>query len=259
MKNIKIKVIAAIFSSLFILTGCEQPVHNQNATAHETTETVQPSVSQSENFSWDWLSKTTNSVVEESTFNNKNYYFVLDGSGSMDSRPSDCNVQEQRLKIDIAKEAIEAFINKLPNDVNIGLVAFDNSGISERFPLTSGDKEGFLKAMNAVAANSSTPLRSSIQVAYDKIKQQGLKQSGYGEYNLIVLTDGEYSGWDENPESLVKEISIDSPVNTFAIGFCVSQEHSLNLPNDVYFFTANDSQSILESLDKVVAESEAGL
>src|SRR5262245_5012445 len=75
--------------------------------------------------------------VPGAQLNALNYYLVLDGSGSMNS--DECG--DGRPKIEVAVEAVKAFVGTVPEDANLGLTVFDTAGIGERVPLGSGNRE----------------------------------------------------------------------------------------------------------------------
>tara|TARA_Y100001960_G_C14784189_1_gene890247 strand:- start:31686 stop:32498 length:813 start_codon:yes stop_codon:yes gene_type:complete len=256
MKNTKLKLSMIAFS-LAALVGCNEG-GNQNQSQANTTVAQKASVSQPSvtkntrtEFRYDWLSgvKVTG-TVEESERQDKNFYFVIDGSGSMDA--SSCEGDGN--KIDIAKRAVVDY-SKTLGDSNIGLVVFDSNGINERFSLSKINHSEFRNQVNSIVAGSGTPLESSIKIAYDKLKSQASMQGSNGEYNLVIVTDGEANS-GEDPTSIVNEIGYKSPVNITTIGFCIGDRHSLNNKELVHYYAASDYTSILAGLKEVQSEGE---
>ena len=92
-------------------------------------------------------------------------------------------------KIIVAQKAVKRFIEMVPEEANIGLTAFDRNGNFERAPLGSS-RESILKAVDRITAGRSTPLGRSVRIAYKKLRIQAKKQLGYGDYNLVIITDG---------------------------------------------------------------------
>ncbi len=178
-----------------------------------------------------------------------NYYLVIDGSGSMEE--SGCS--EGILKIEVAKAAVTQFINKIPADANVGLLTFDINNVSEKVPLGL-DRETILQKVTAMEVGGGTPLRSAIRGAYHALTQQALTQLGYGEYHLVVVTDGEASS-GEDPLSAVNEILSNSPIVLHTIGFCIDPGHSLNIPGKTDYRSANNPEELLQGLASVLAES----
>lgn len=256
----KILLTASILSSL-VLVGCGDNKTSNSSQQTSSNANVQsqsdlPNRVQNNNFEWNWLANYPVTNIQEERLYTKNYYFVLDGSGSMDERPGSCNSNERNMKIDIAKGAIDQFIQTIPAQDNIGLLAFDSRGISERETLGVGNRDSFKTALMQVRADSNTPLKTAIKNAYHHVRQQAANQAGHGEYNIIVVTDGAASA-GENPSGIVKEIASNSPVNLYTIGFCIGNDHVLNNKEYVHYFTANDAASIVSGLSEVLAESEA--
>lgn len=181
-----------------------------------------------------------------------NYYVVLDGSGSMDD--VDCSAGQR--KIDAARAALTSFAESVPSDANLGLAVFENQGLRERLPLGVGNREAFAQAVERVQAGAGTPLRSAIELAYGRLLAQGRRQLGYGEYHLVVVTDG-MANEGEDPTDEVNRMLAESPVVLHTIGFCIGEDHVLNQPGRAYYRAADDPASLRRGLDEVLAEAPA--
>ncbi|MBP7585433.1 MAG: VWA domain-containing protein [Spirochaetes bacterium] len=185
----------------------------------------------------------TDQVALEKDANRKNYYIIFDGSGSMSG-----------WKIDTAKKALVQFIRMVPRDANIGLLIFDAHGVSERAPLGS-QRDAVIQAVNAAVAGGWTPLGESVEFAYRKICGQGKRQLGYGEYYLVVVTDGRATDGNRLPVAIEK-ILAESPVVIHTIGFQIGMGHTLNQQGRTSYRTAQDFKELSEGLGEVLAESE---
>jgi len=181
-----------------------------------------------------------------------NYYVILDGSGSM--RERDCT--QRGTKVEDAKAALAEFVRAMPEDSNVGLFVFDDRGVSERVPLDAGNRAQFIERVNAVSANSGTPLKSAIAQGYQALTAQAQAQRGYGEYNLVIVTDGEASP-GEDPSEIVEEILEHSPVVIHTIGFCIGTEHVLNQAGRTIYRAASNSEELRAGLGAVLAEAPA--
>ena len=180
----------------------------------------------------------------------RNYYVVLDASGSMTERGCSGDLP----KIDAARTALSAFAESLPAGANLGLQVFDARGVREQIPLASGNREKFKTVLAAVRAGGGTPLHSAITQAYAKLEAQGARQLGYGEYHLVVVTDGEASD-GQDPTNAVKVILDRSPVVLHTIGFCIGTRHSLNQPGRTIYRAADDPKQLRQHLSDVLAEA----
>ncbi len=173
----------------------------------------------------------------------KNYYLVFDGSASMRGR-----------KIDIAKTAVREFVNQVPPDASLGLFVFDFAGVFERAPLGSSRTQ-IIEEIDKVVASRSTPLTSAVAHGYQMLSVQGVRQLGYGEYNMVVVTDGAA----DNPAALsriVAEVLTDSPVVIHTIGYQIRGGHSLNQPGRIAYKSAENLEQLREGLQEVLAEAE---
>jgi Ca-activated chloride channel family protein len=182
-----------------------------------------------------------------------NYYVVLDGSGSMMSK--ECGGGTSRIKA--AVEATKQFFATAPADANVGLAAFDRRTISERVPLGTGNRDALNAALQDIDAGSATPLLTAIKIGYEKLTMQARLQLGYGEYHLVVVTDGEPDPRSEDPSPIVERILTESPVVLHTVGFCIDADHVLNQPNRMYYASATSPQQLEKSLQAVLAEAPA--
>ena len=199
---------------------------------------------------WPYLSDNSQQTSLSPDLLRKNYYVVFDGSGSM----SDIGCSGNRKKIDVAKTALTDFSGHVPSDANLGMMIFDNFGVSERSPLAVNNRSQFRSAVMQVYANRGTPLKSAITLAFNKLTLQAKSQLGYGEYNLVVVTDGEADA-GENPRAIVNKIINDTPIVIHTIGFCINKKHSLNQAGKTIYKSATDVKSLRQSLQDVLAES----
>jgi hypothetical protein len=91
-------------------------------------------------------------------------------------------------------------------------------------------------------------------MAFDSLTRQARAQLGYGEYHLVIVTDG-YADPDEKPRTIVDKMLAETPIIIHTIGFCISDKHSLNQPGRILYQSATDVQSLQQGLDDVLAES----
>ena len=180
----------------------------------------------------------------------RNFYVVFDGSGSMSERAC----QGDGRKIEQAKAALAVFAKAAPRNANIGLLVFDSKGISERVPLGLDNREEFMRQIAAVQPSGGTPLSNAITQARQRLEVQARRQHGYGEYNLVVVTDGEASS-GQDPRAAVNDMLARSPIVLHTIGFCISASHSLNQKGRTVYRAANDRADIERGLEAVLAEA----
>ncbi|HPJ35514.1 MAG TPA: VWA domain-containing protein [Spirochaetota bacterium] len=173
----------------------------------------------------------------------RNYYIIFDGSGSMAGE-----------KLKIAKKAFIKFIKSIPEKSNIGLVAFDAGGFFERAPLGS-DRKKIIDEVTKLKAGGKTPLGGCIEIAYNKLGLQAKKQMGYGEYSLIILTDGQAT--DGNKMKYAVDLILeDTPIAIHTIGLKIGAGHALNQPGRIYYKAAENLQELSKGLESVLAETE---
>lgn len=180
----------------------------------------------------------------------KNYYIIFDGSGSMGDRKCAGNGQ----KIQVAKAAVKEFSAQIPESANVGLAVFDGRGLSERIVLGKDNQAAVAQAIEKVEAAGGTPLASAISLAGHELARQAALQMGYGEYHMVVVTDGE-ADKGEDPQSIVNAILKESPIVVHTIGFCIGAKHSLNQAGRVLYQSADNPEELRQGLKEVLAEA----
>jgi uncharacterized protein YegL len=191
----------------------------------------------------------TDAAFDPAAVIKRNYYFVLDASGSM--RDQKCSGTAR--KIDVAKRALMQFALHIPADANVGGLVFDEQGVHSLIPIGPLDPVRLRRAIASVSAGGSTPLAQAIREAYSALTQRAMSQLGYGEYHLIVVTDGEATG--EDPRGVVNRLIAESPVVLHTIGFCIGDKHSLNQPGQTIYHAADSPGQLEQGLQDVLAES----
>ncbi len=180
----------------------------------------------------------------------RNYYVVLDASGSMNERG--CSGDET--KIQAARTALASFAESLPAHANLGLQVFDARGVQHRLNLATGNRAEFNKVVKEVRANAGTPLREAVRQGYARLMEQAAKQLGYGEYHLVIVTDGQADA-GQDPTSMVNQVLAESPVVIQTIGFCIGSQHSLNQAGRTIYRAADNAAELRQGLADVLAEA----
>ncbi len=230
--------------ALLMLASCEQPtfdVNDKDVKSEAPVEIVTPA--------WPFISESEQNKISTDLLR-KNIYIVFDGSGSMADR--DCSGGSP--KINVARTAFNDFLGNVPNEANVGLHVFDRQGNREVVPLDSNNRDELKQAINGVVPRSGTPLGPAIENAYSQITKQAKNQLGYGEYHIVVITDGIANSGHE-PGTIVETILSESPIIVHTIGFCIGTRHALNRPGEVFYKAADDRKSLTEGLQSVLAES----
>lgn len=183
----------------------------------------------------------------------RNLYVIFDGSGSMnDGLDSTCKGDKSfRTKLEGAQWALREFIGHVPEDVNLGLYVFDARGRREFVPLGPGNRDAFLAAVRTVRAGEGTPLGEAIKTGVDRLVQQYKQQLGYGEFRLVVVTDGQANGEVPLAEATAYAAKFATPIYT--IGLCIGAEHELR-KYSVSYRAADSIEELREGLAETLAE-----
>lgn len=236
----KIILFFLVVVLLFGFSSCfEQPGSRAEKPAETPTETVE---AEAESEEWPPGIGNIEVALEEDQLK-RNYYVIFDGSGSMRGD-----------KIQIAKQAFKEFVDLVPPDANLGLIVFDAKNASERVPLGT-NRKAILDEIDNVRAGGGTPLGPAAEFGYQMLTAQALKQLGYGEYNLVIVTDGEAS----NEVKLKKSVDMileKSPIIIHTIGFRIKGGHTLNQPGKIFYRSAESYEDLRRGLEEVLAEAE---
>jgi Mg-chelatase subunit ChlD len=241
-------------SLAILLSACDMETATEETAQSENEQAVAPSEPASPYYALrpaddKWPTMESENTLSESLLA-ANYYIVLDGSGSMEGGL--CAVNST--KMNVAKKTITQFAQQIPADANIALLAFDKGGASQRVALAVNNREQFFNQVNAMQSGGVTPLKSALTFAYQKLQKQAVTQLGYGEYHLVVVTDGIATA-NEVPDQIVQTILQESPVVIHSIGFCIDENHSLNQPGMTFYTAAGNAEELQRGLQAVLAES----
>ena len=180
----------------------------------------------------------------------RNFYVVVDGSGSMDERGC---AGQFRTRIDGAKWAVKQFTEQnVPPDVNLGLYVFDRAGSGERVSLGKGNRREVVAAIDRVDAGGNTPLNGSIQAAVTQLAAQRDRQLGYGEFFVVVATDGAATDGDLATNAM--PFASRHGIGIITIGFCLAAQHPL-ATGSISYRNANSPEELLSALKETQGES----
>lgn len=245
---------ATVLGIALALLGCERESVNSSQTNAPVVQQVPQELAQKTSLGeWEggaWPPVHEGEIVSiADNLLAKNYYVILDGSGSM--KEHNCSGKTNKMRA--AKVALQQWSASVPADSNLGLMVFDGTGVSERVGLATNNRNQFIAAANSVQPAAGTPLERAVRRAYSRLTDQAQKQLGYGEYHLVVVTDGSASS-GEDPRVVVNEILRESPVMIHTIGFCIGNRHSLNQPGKTNYLAANNVDMLKAGLKEVIAE-----
>ncbi len=256
MKNCLVFLFLSL--TLIFLTGCSDDEQPQQTAAQsqqpKNTPSPAPKVAKESKKAalWPPIKDGQDNILPVDQWTRKNYVMIFDGSGSMEGQRCSGN----RLKIQVAKDAVTEWARSIHKDAHLGLVAFDNNGLSVRLQLNEGNREEFIHKVQAVNPGAGTPLTKSVQQAYDILTDQARKQLGYGEYHMVIVTDGA-AGKPDNLTKAINTVLQRSPIIINTIGFCISETHSLNQPGRTVYKAADNPDALRQGLHEVLAESES--
>jgi|GEM_PF-3039935 len=168
---------------------------------------------------------------------------VLDDSGSMKEGMGGPN------KMDAAKQALRTVLQGIPATTWIGLLAI-NAGWA--YELGPRNDVRLHAAIGTISADGRTPLARNIKDGADRLMAERAKQLGYGNYRLLVVTDGAET---ENartietypPEVRARGLTLD------VIGVAMDVGHVLAKYAHTYR-NASDPASLEHAIREVLAE-----
>ena len=180
-----------------------------------------------------------------------NIVVILDASGSMQDKFSG---DRTKSKMEAAKEALQEVLAKVPDDTYIGLLVFSGANIQNEwmYPLGAKDTQKLIAAIHLPQPSGNTPLGKYIRIGANRLLEQREKQYNYGNYRLLVVTDGEASDADKvkhyTPEILNRQIRID------VIGVDMKTDHMLANIVDSYRKADNPGE-LVAAVSQILAET----
>ena len=201
---------------------------------------------------WPYLSQDHQVAVADDLLA-RNIVLIFDGSGSM----KDVQCSDNLRKIDAAKKAVVEWSSTVPETANLGMVAFHaRSRNLVTLEMTSGARDQFMRTVNGLQPGGKTPLTMALKQAFLMLEKQAQKQLGYGEYAVVIVTDG-IANDPRSLTQLVDQVLRLTPINIFTIGFCISGQHSLNQAGRTFYRAADNPEQLRQGLRDTLAETEA--
>ena len=180
-----------------------------------------------------------------------NIVVILDASGSMQDKFSG---DRTKSKMEAAKAALQQVLANIPDGTQIGLLVFSGVNIHNEwvYPLGPKDTEKLIAAIHLPQPSGDTPLGKYIRIGANRLLEQREKQYNYGNYRLLVVTDGEASDADKvkhyTPEILNRQIRID------VIGVDMKTDHMLANVVDGYRKADNPGE-LVAAVSQILAET----
>jgi Ca-activated chloride channel homolog len=256
-------VMAFVLSVLMMagLWGCgdEQPPppkKTQPTTPQQSTPVTSQPTNEPESIpeppkAWPYLTGDRQTGISDDLLA-RNFVLIFDGSGSMQEVECSAGLT----KCEAAQKAVVEWSATVPSNANLGLVAFhaNSQGLTIQ-DLETGDRTRFMQTVESIQPGGKTPLTESLKQAFLMLEEQAQKQLGYGEYTIVVVTDGIAN----DPNSLTRAVDWllnYTPINIFTIGFCIGEEHSLNQKGQTIYRAADNPEQLRQGLREALAESE---
>lgn len=178
-----------------------------------------------------------------------NLYIIFDASGSM----FQVKCSGEQRKITVAKRALITFLKTVPERYNLGLFVFGREGSHEVSALGTMSRTQLIKKVRQIKAGGKTPLCNALKAAKQKLLLQKKKQLNYGEYIVLVVTDGEANNKNALPRYV--QALTNKGIVVQVIGFCLTKSHSLKNMVDKYR-DANSPEELKAALQSVLGEAE---
>lgn len=179
-----------------------------------------------------------------------NIVVILDNSGSMAER-----MPTGGTRIEAAKQALLRVLEQTPEGASVGVLLL-NPGPSGPWlvPLGPVDQQATRAAVSGLRANGRTPLGGAMKTAADALLKVREGQR-YGDYKLLVVSDGEATDGDLVERYLPQIQSRGLLVDV--IGVAMPNRHSLATRASTYR-KADDPASLEKAISAVVLGESSG-
>lgn len=183
-----------------------------------------------------------------------NIELILDGSGSMRQ------LNNERRKIELAREAVSGLVTSLPEETRFALRTYgtqrsdDCADLSLVQPLQNEARDALLASIAAIepAPEGRTPMGASLRAAAEDL--QGVE----GGTALILVSDGDES-CDSDPVGAARALVEQYPdLRVHVIGFDIDQEKATELLRSIaeaghgQYFPASDAVQLTSALREAI-------
>lgn len=171
---------------------------------------------------------------------------LIDDSGSMNDE-----MRGQRIrKMDAAKRSLTLVLENLPTDSQVGVLTLNNGWLTR---LDTVNRAQLRQRIMQIRARGGTPLGTRMKEATNELLKHREKNM-YGDYRLLVVTDGEAGDQDildaALPDIMTRGILVD------VIGVDMASQHSL-ATRVHHYRRADDPRSLEKAISSSLAESAA--
>lgn len=173
----------------------------------------------------------------------KNVYLILDASST--TTQSSCFSYGSKQQV--MEAAVYDFIDEIPGNTNLGVIRFDANGPNEITSLEPVNVTFLKQLLSETNAGGKNPVAITVSYAYKGLQKQAIKQQGYGEYHIVLLTDG---GSDNANELLAatRTITESSPVVIHAYDFCPRSDNVLSSKADIDYKSLLNDESLRNAI-----------
>ncbi|MBV6633088.1 MAG: VWA domain-containing protein [Alphaproteobacteria bacterium] len=243
-----------IFIGIFVLVMLVDGIFNDNQLLSEDPD--QRSADQATRAAFAWAGGVGVGAELASALDNnrvrRNYLLAIDASGSMEDNDN-CAPSGQS-KFSVVAPAVSSFLDSVSPDDYVGLIAFQRDEASLLRPLGPPRKDEMLQAISTITPGGRTPIGATLVLAKSVLEARAAAQAGYGEYTIVLVTDGAATD-QEMMDRMLSDITLETPIIIQTIGFCLRRSHALNDPSRVIYRAADDGQALSQGLAAAVAEA----
>lgn len=165
----------------------------------------------------------------------KNIVIVFDDSSSMSGN-----------KIDRARKATITLLKSLSNEYNVAVYGL-NIGVVVPLVPVEGGMTKHVKNVQKIDDGGDTPIGDSLLVAIKVLKKQKIRQSGYGTYTIVVVTDGAAN--NRNHMFKMVNTAIENGIQINTIGLDIGNH---GLRQVTKFVEASSTEELTAALKKAV-------
>ncbi|MDL4842139.1 vWA domain-containing protein [Aquibacillus rhizosphaerae] len=190
---------------------------------------------------------------------NYNVALLLDASGSM------ANYEHDYTRMELAKEAIQQFVEDLPKTANVALYVYGHVGsgsdedktkscstIDEVYPLANYSTDEFTEALHQFDPAGWTPMAGAIKKVQEDFKELHEEQNS----NVVYIVSDGVETCDEDPVKSIESLA-DSDINPLVniIGYQVDNEGLVQLremaeASDGRYVNATSQEDIITEFEQ---------